>query len=410
MKKENFVETNEESKGTLDELIRAHDANNDAHGALRSVIDLGLLAHKGDFDLHVSETEREAWNKAADAAEEIGKAESYATRAETAEKGAESARASAQEAYRLAIGEKSDAAKYAGNAEAAEKRVVSYIDDAKGIRDDVKGYADSAKREADNAASESQRARLYANRAGEVFGNASGYAKRAEDAAKKAEELAEESGHRIDDLQELTIGPLAEKVEGLGNAIGAVTSTVGGKANPGQTLASMKELEALPLPGDVSEGVVYTVVEKVPNKPCLLVAGKFSDCFSDSYGDGVYYEIELGSTYSEYFMKDGWVVDAGGYGTYVYNADDYSYVGAFSNGVASGCEVTNLHGYRGNPTDEVSFYICSEEGLEVSQKELAFYYNGNEWVELAAASAIGDIDAALDAILAMDEKLLGGDA
>lgn len=180
------------------------------------------------------------------------------------------------------------------------------------------------------------------------------------------------------------------------------------KASSGQTLASMEELEALPLSGDVSEGVVYMVVEKVPNKPCLLITGKFSDYFSDPYGDGVYYEIELDSTYSEYFIKNGWVVDAGGYGTCVYNADDYSYVGEFSNGVASGCEVTNLHGYSGDPSGEVSFYICSEYGLEVSQEERSFYYNGEKWIEMAPASNIGDIDSALDSIILMQDELMGG--
>lgn len=171
------------------------------------------------------------------------------------------------------------------------------------------------------------------------------------------------------------------------------------KANAGVVVATEEEL-----PDDASVGVIHHVLEqKTFSYDYKLVTGKFSDLFN-VLADGVY-ELSIRAVDADYVME----TDSGITYTYVYNADDGSFVGRGDISTASAIDVTRLHGWDGTDDCEVSFYICAYNDLVITTiPEQAMYWNGTEWVDVALGADIGKIDEALDAILAMDDAILGG--
>ena len=183
----------------------------------------------------------------------------------------------------------------------------------------------------------------------------------------------------------------------------------------------MEELEALPLPGDVSEGVIYTVVETKPVNG-YKVTGKVSDLFLT--GNQTDFNPELEGMYAyapQFTVPDSCVChnSLSGNSIYVYNSSgkflssmNYPYV----DGYPSWISFENLG--VDSVDDEITLYIAElSQPMELEPEEIIFedveramYHNGESWVEIVTAKHLGDIDKALDAILALDEKLLGGDA
>ena len=162
------------------------------------------------------------------------------------------------------------------------------------------------------------------------------------------------------------------------------------------------------LPENPSVGVICEVGGVQSSKPIALITGRFGDLFVNEQGER--YEIALDiERYSDYiFYPYGYVSKE--YRTHVYNADDGSYVGEFARYDALYQPVDKLHGYSGSDDDIVSFYICASNDAEIIiVEEKSLYYNSEEWVEVPRMELIGDIEAALDNIIAIQNTLIGGD-
>lgn len=169
------------------------------------------------------------------------------------------------------------------------------------------------------------------------------------------------------------------------------------------------------LPQSPSEGDVYQL--KMGGIFCNsthsgLITGNFSDFFEDLFGDGEYfnaYPLYTNTSYSGYFSAAD---DAASYHiTYIYDRFG-KYIYSMAGDTASGWAKSDFAPLM-TGDDTVAFYIAPAQTTfyTVGDLGLVFYHNG-KWFPVSDAGWIkqelGDIESALDGILAIQNTLIGG--
>lgn len=185
------------------------------------------------------------------------------------------------------------------------------------------------------------------------------------------------------------------------------------------------------LPAAPEKGDVYSVLEYSPtpnaSKPCKLITGKVSDLFELHYGGfgtGCHaLSIDLINANPDYCFESSENPSNGAPGSHLYKLDgtyigqiDYSgasnYIFDESCPYAYGPYLEDLDGWDESLyyDSTVSFIMCKTSGLTVYSLETygigMVMWDGSSWIRIPPE--MGDVEAALDSILAIQNSLIGG--
>ena len=419
MKSENFVGGETVDPNWLEELvenlkgmIQDHDDEMECHENLMQSIRMDIEMHGRDGSTerepgtHVLPAERDKWDDAAEKVEALVIAEGDIQEAREARNAAETARNAAEEAEEDAKGALAEA-QSARNA-AKEYRDLAFNSERTALKAvaDVEVSAvraETAKVAAENAVVS---ARYEANRAASAL-------KDVRESANLLERYVEDN---VNDVMDAVKGKAEQ------DSLDRLRQEVEEKANAGKMVANMAALEALPLPGDVSEGVIYTAKDRVATNG-YLVTGKVSELFETGPMSEFGGSADELYVFAPKFTVPDSCVEHSAYGDnriHVYTADGDLKLSAMNYPYVSGYPAwLNLSEFGASSADDtISFYVAklsqpdesAPEKIEFEDIDRAFYHNGESWVEVMTTEHLGDIDKALDAILDLDSKLLGGDA
>lgn len=184
----------------------------------------------------------------------------------------------------------------------------------------------------------------------------------------------------------------------------------------GMYVEGMDTLDELLTQGEVNVGVLFTVKDRVATNG-YRVTGKVSDLFRTGQLTDFGIEEEGKYLYAPKFTVPDECVSSSQIWLYSESGNlittmDYPYTDGYPSWIS-------FDGFGVESEDDmVSFYVAKlsqpmglePDKIEFEDVERSMYHDGKSWVEIATAKHLGDIDNALDAILELDEKLLGGDA